>query len=141
MNRTRFHAIRKQVVLLGLGGVALASAARGEVEYTLTRSSMHSGASRSQGGGFELAGSVGQPGAAAQTGGEFEMTGGFQIRYAPTDCDEGGSVNLLDFAGFQACLTGPDGATAIECQCYDTDGSGGVDLLDFAQAQAAFGGL
>ena len=140
MRSTRLHSIPRRTILLSLGGVAFASALAGETEYTISRSSLRGGANRSQGGGFELSSTIGQPAAAAKVGGEFEMTGGFRIAHAPTDCDEGGSVNLVDFAGFQACLAGPDQSTVVECHCYDTDGDGAVDLWDFSRAQAAFDG-
>ena len=56
------------------------------------------------------------------------------------DCDGDGDVDLYDFTGFAACLTGPGGGLGSECGCLDLDGSGDIDLADFAAFQEAFGG-
>jgi len=140
MKRTGLHANGKRALLLSLGGVALASATAGEVEYTMSRSSFRAGANRSQSDGFELSSTIGQPGTSAMTRGAFEMTGGFQIANVPTDCDEDGSSSLSDYSVFLSCMAGPNGSVSPVCSCYDVDASGSVDLRDFAEAQTYFGG-
>ena len=58
----------------------------------------------------------------------------------PGDCNSDWSVDMLDFADVEACLSGPDVAIANEYECHDTDGDGDVDLRDFAAFQPAFTG-
>ena len=57
----------------------------------------------------------------------------------PTDCDNSGVVNLLDFALFDVFFDGPIQGSAGGCRCFDVDGSRSVDLRDFAAMQLAFG--
>jgi hypothetical protein len=59
----------------------------------------------------------------------------------PGDCgDEGGmgrdgDVDLVDCAGFEACVGVPLGEPPGQCVCFDLDGSGQIDLLDFGVFQ------
>jgi hypothetical protein len=51
------------------------------------------------------------------------------------DRDQDGDVDHVDFGRFQACLTGPFGQVALECECFDRDGDlaagdGDIDLQD-----------
>ena len=49
------------------------------------------------------------------------------------DCNNDGTVNLLDFATFAVCFEQSlRGAIGSECDCVDMDGDGDVDLQDFA---------
>ena len=89
---------------------------------------------------FELSGAIGQPDARVSSNGEFELSGGFWFPLAPTDCNEDGSVSLIDYEDFASCLSGPDTDPPPGCKCYDVNRSGTVDLLDFAVAQTAFSG-
>ncbi len=98
------------------------------------------GTIHSTGGNFELSGTIGQPDAGAMAGGAFELTGGFWFALAPTDCNEDGSVNLIDHAALTMCLHGPSGGVVAGCACYDTSRNGAVDLHDFANAQVVFSG-
>jgi hypothetical protein len=98
------------------------------------------GAVRSQGGDFDLSGTIGQPDAGVLSGGSFELTGGFWFAIPLADCNEDGLVGLSDNAGLVACLTGPTTPAGSGCLCFDTDGSGTVDLADYATMQAGFHG-
>lgn len=99
------------------------------------------GVMRSTGGGFELSGTIGQPDAGILNGGEFSLSGGFWFELSPTDCNDDGTVDLLDHELFTGCLAGPDGGVPGGCECLDVDRSGAIDLRDFAVAQAAHSGL
>jgi hypothetical protein len=52
------------------------------------------------------------------------------------DCD----VDLVDFANFQICFTGPGGSAGGECLIHDSDDDGDVDLAEFGSLQLAFTG-
>lgn len=57
------------------------------------------------------------------------------------DWDNDGDVDLVDFVGFNGCMTDPDAAEPPLPQCldsFDTDGDADVDLADFGGFQAAF---
>ncbi len=56
----------------------------------------------------------------------------------PGDINVDGRVDLLDYAPFAGCITGPAGSVAIECQCHDIDRNGTIDLRDFGAIQTAF---
>lgn len=66
---------------------------------------------------------------------EFQGAGG-----TPGDCDGDGDVDLVDFADFQLCFTGPGGSVSAGCECADFDGDGDVDLTDFGSFQLSFTG-
>ena len=51
----------------------------------------------------------------------------------PGDCDDDGDVDLIDYACFHGCLTGPAGGLLPGCEPFDFDADNDVDLLDFAQ--------
>ena len=65
---------------------------------------------------------------------------------APGDLDEDGDVDLLDFAGFLACLAGPQvttppgGCSAATFTACDFDHDGDVDLADFGAFTSDFTG-
>jgi len=65
--------------------------------------------------------------------------GVISARSLPTDCDNSGTVNRLDYALFAAFFDGPVVGSAGKCRCFDVDGSRSVDLRDFAVMQRAFG--
>lgn len=56
------------------------------------------------------------------------------------DADVDGDTDLIDFAMFASCLTGPNPAGAIPegCTVFDFDADGDVDLFDLATFQRAF---
>jgi hypothetical protein len=58
----------------------------------------------------------------------------------PGDSDGNGDVDLVDFAEFQLCFTGPSGTVAKDCAVMDFDDDGDVDLADFGSFQLAFTG-
>ena len=125
---------------------AVAVAQRGGGDFDLSWHTIDSGGGGSStGGGFELAGTIGQPDAGVMTGGEFELAGGFWpgavAESMPGDCDSDGDVDLDDFAEFEACLTGPGGGLSEPaCACFDFDYSGDIDLTDIAAFQLVFSG-
>jgi len=107
----------------------------------LTRVSINGGGAASSGGDMELSVTIGQPDADTMKGGGFEASAGFWFPVPPTDCGADGDVDLLDFAAFSLCLSGPEAGSAPDaCRCYDVDRLGTVDLRDFAAAQNAFTG-
>ena len=56
------------------------------------------------------------------------------------DDDDDGDIDLTDFCGFHACVTGPAaGPVSDPCNNQDADGDGDVDLSDFAAFQRLFG--
>ncbi len=107
--------------------------------YEITRFTIDGGGvMRSTGGDFELSGTIGQPDAGSLTGGDFQLSGGFWFELPPSDCNEDGTVNLLDHDSFTQCMGGPDGGIPDGCGCFDVDRSGTIDLRDFAAAQSAY---
>ena len=131
MNRNRYVSV---VLCLA------ATAVMGQ-EFDLSWHSIDGGGvMRSTGGDFELSGTIGQPDAGSLTGGDFQLSGGFWFELLPSDCNEDGTVNLLDHDLFTQCMGGPDGGVSAGCECFDVDRSGTVDLRDFAAAQAAYTG-
>jgi hypothetical protein len=59
---------------------------------------------------------------------------------APGDSDGDGDVDLVDFAQFSLCFTGPDGSCSGNCCIMDFDDDGDIDLADFSNFQLAFTG-
>jgi hypothetical protein len=59
---------------------------------------------------------------------------------APGDADGDGDLDLVDFAEFQLCFSGPTMQASPECSCSDMDGNGTVDLVDFGEFQLGFTG-
>jgi hypothetical protein len=98
------------------------------------------GAIAAIGDGYELSGTIGQPDAGLASGGGLTLSGGFWFPLAEGDCNTDGGVDLIDFNGFQPCLSGPDGGVRRGCSCFDVDQDADVDLLDVAAFQRAFTG-
>jgi hypothetical protein len=100
------------------------------------------GAMNTTAGALSLSGTAGQPDVGvAVTGGAFSLTGGFWFNVVPGDCNSDGGVNLLDYAAFNACLSGP-GVTpgGTGCPCFYFDDDLDIDLADFAALQTFFSG-
>jgi hypothetical protein len=96
---------------------------------------------RSVAGGYELSGTFGQPDTEVMVAGDLELSGGFWFALVPCDCNEDGGVDLIDYADFEACVTGPEGPLPDpSCMCFDIDSDGDVDLLDVAAFGTAFSG-
>jgi hypothetical protein len=98
------------------------------------------GAVAATGDGYELSGTIGQPDAGLAGGGELTLSGGFWFPLADGDCNTDGGVDLIDFDGFQPCLSGPNGGVRRGCRCFDVDQDADVDLSDWAAFQQAFTG-
>jgi hypothetical protein len=58
----------------------------------------------------------------------------------PGDCTGDGSVDLLDYEIFAACMAGPDGGLLPGCSCFDADQQDDVDLADLSDFQNSFTG-
>ena len=92
------------------------------------------------GGDYELSGTIGQPDPGIASGGGLTLSGGFWFPLADGDCNTDGGVDLIDFDGFQSCLSGPGGGVRRGCRCFDVDQDADVDLSDVAAFQQAFTG-
>lgn len=92
------------------------------------------------GNGFELRGVIEVAHNANPTGNGFDLISGFWFPIAPTDCDEDGTVSLMDYGAFEFCLTGPDAPLDGGCECFDINHNGAIELADFAVSQRAFSG-
>ena len=58
----------------------------------------------------------------------------------PGDLDGDGDIDLDDYAGFAACLTGPDGGVPAGCDLANFDADNDVDMTDVAAFSLAFTG-
>lgn len=56
------------------------------------------------------------------------------------DFDGDGDVDLMDFAQFDSCVTGPGGEASDPCDVFDFDGDHDVDLADLRGMLLAFTG-
>jgi len=62
--------------------------------------------------------------------------GAYEFGIGDYDCDR--TVDLTDFAAWQACMTGPeDGPYPTTCEAFDFDADSDVDFQDFAGFQNA----
>ncbi len=65
--------------------------------------------------------------------------GAYEFGIGDYDCDQ--TVDLTDFAAWEACMTGPDnGPYDSGCEAFDFEFDGDVDLHDFALFQVFFKG-
>ena len=90
----------------------------------------------SNGGDFELSGTIGQPDAGAMVGGDLELVGGFWAISGtnsppcdPCDMNCDGDVNALDIEPFLELLFGPNPMPCDTCT-GDVNGDGSIDALD-----------
>jgi hypothetical protein len=128
----------KQTHMLLVALTAMILTASASAEYTVDWYTIDGGgSSESAGGGFTLAGTIAQPDAGVMmTGTELTIESGFWpgIRgpgLGAGDCDGDGDVDLVDYACFAACMTGPGGGVASECLPFDLDSDNDVDLGDW----------
>jgi len=123
--------------------VLIIAAASVTAQLQIARSTIDGGGglrTTSNGGQFQLSGTIGQPDAGVMAGGSFELTGGYWFGIVPTDCDESGNVSLFDQSSFADCLSGPGNGVLTGCQCFDAYPSGTVDLRDFSLLQVEYSG-
>ena len=132
MQAKNASTLRRILTILAVTPLAITQA------FEISRGTVDGGGGFSSGGSFELEGTVGQPDAGFSTGDGFELSGGFWIEEPPGDCNATGSVNLLDYADMETCLSGPSITPTSDCECFDFDSDGDIDLLDFADFQENF---
>lgn len=58
----------------------------------------------------------------------------------PADCDDDGDIDLVDYACFFNCISGPGGGVQSGCEPFDFDFDADVDIEDFNQFQTSFTG-
>jgi hypothetical protein len=110
-------------------------------QFEITRWTIDSGGVvHSQGGAYELSGTIGQHDAGSLSGGAFELTGGFWFAVHPADCNDEGLVNLLDTVAFVSCMGGPATESSVACRCFDFNGDARIDLMDWVAVQTGFQG-
>lgn len=110
--------------------------------YDLTWYTIDGGGGVSAGGGFEIAGTIGQPDAGPMAGADYELVGGFwagTISSTPPPCpgDLNGdlSVDLTDLS----VLLAHYGETGATYEQGDLNGDGAVDLSDLATLLSYYG--
>ena len=117
-------------------------AAAGAQDFNLTWHTVDGGGGTSEGSGFVLTGTVGQPDAGELTGGDFALAGGFWQPVAggdgcgdcPTDANGDGETGPFDLATLLAAW-GPVEAG----NCLDANGDGDMGPFDLATLLAAWG--
>lgn len=127
-----------------------ALSAQAQTDYTIDWWTMDGGGGISNGGGFELTGTIGQWDASAVdaiSGGDFTVTGGFWAVAQPVcttfvspDFDEDCDVDADDFQAFIECAAGPDIPITPACADKDLDGDEDIDQVDFAVLQRCLSG-
>lgn len=121
------------------------------VDYRVPWHSVDAGGGvSSAAGGYSLFGTMGQPDAGVLTEGDYVLKGGFLPAPPPPpavagDCNNDEAANLIDYADFLNCFTGPhEHPEFVEptpgCTCFDLDGDIDVDLIDFGRFQFSFTG-
>ncbi len=98
------------------------------------------GGGTSSGGGFEVRGAIGQPGAGAMSGGSFVLAGGFWSAPpapCPWDCQAvpSGAVDVPDLLALLGAWGGPQ-TPGTTC---DLDGSGAIAVPDLLKLLANWG--
>ena len=125
---------RKQLLIAILILTTTVSPSRGQSGggFDLTWSTIDGGGATSTGGGFDLAGTIGQPDAQTlpvMTGGTFALTGGFwpvaNVCYCLADMNGDGRKDGRDVQQFVGCVL-----AGGNCSCADTDQTNGVTLAD-----------
>ncbi len=141
MKRATLLAYLWAIVLTALAA-ALAPVSGGN--FDLTWHTVDGGGGSSTGGGFELAGTIGQHDAGpAMTGGTFSLLGGFWPGAGsapgapcPADFDDSGAVDVKDLL----FLLGAWGPCPKKGACLaDFDNSGAVDVKDLLFLLGAWG--
>ncbi len=127
MMARRVSALTPLAALLGVS-ISLAQTGGG---YDLSWNTIDGGGGASNGGGYEVSGTIGQPDAGpVMTGGSFELTGGFWPGAVPS-CACLGDMNGddvkdgADIQQFVDCMT-----AGGSCACADVDGLNGITIAD-----------
>ena len=118
---------RKLIQSFGMAGLFILAGASGAFgQFSIDWHTVDGGGGISEGGGFTVQGTIGQPDAGAMAGGDYLLAGGFWPAF--TFC----FVDLDDWANFagQWLLEGPDlpADIALDDEIVDTN-----DLLGFAE--------
>jgi len=102
--------------------------------YEIRWHTVDCGGGSSSGGPFELSGTIGQHDAGnPMTGGAFGVTGGYWAasQGCIADCNDDGTLNILDFVCFQQLFQADDPAA-------DCNGDGLLNIIDFVCFQTLF---
>lgn len=124
---TRQFALRL-IMVFGFTSIAVGGPPQ---DFDLSWHTIDGGGGVSTGGGFALAGTIGQPDAGIMSGGRFDLEGGFWPGATVISCSCLGDLNAdghrngADIATFLNCVL--DGGS---CLCADIDGVNGVTLDD-----------
>jgi hypothetical protein len=129
-------ALLAYFLALALSAAAAPLAHADDGSFDLTWNTMDSGGGVSTGGGFELAGTIGQPDAGlVMTGGGFAFTGGFWPAAGggttcPADFDGDGDVDTADLLYLLGCWGEA---------CGDVNGDGTTNTADLLELLGAWG--
>ena len=121
---------------LALSAAAATLAHADDGNFDLSWNTLDGGGGVSTGGGFEFAGTIGQPDAGlVMTGGDFAFTGGFWAAVdtgttCPADFDGDGDVDTADLLQLLGCWGEA---------CGDVDGDGDTDTADLLALLGAWG--
>lgn len=120
----------------------LTAAAMAGTGYEVSRWTVDSGGDfYSTGNSWEVSGTVGQADAAVMSGNGWTVSGGFWFGVPFADCNQTGTVSLLDYQEANGCLTGPAAPYGgSDCVCVDADVDDDVDMLDVAEFQLGYTG-
>ena len=132
---------------------ALLIAAAASAQFDLSWRTIDGGGAESTGGGFALAGTIGQPDAGAMSGGDFELSGGFWPGASGSgdecvrdpewlcdgDVDGDGVVNPVDHGLVQANFCTASSCTDAQLCQYDMDCDGQINPVDSGIVQGLFG--
>ena len=130
---------------LVIGTSAAARFAAIDADFDLTWHTIDGGGGASAGGGFELAGTIGQPDAGTMTGGDFILSGGFMagVSAAPPEppicpADINGDAEV-DGADLSLLLGAWGQCDDPEACAADLTGDGQVDGADLSLLLGAWG--
>ncbi|MBI1827290.1 MAG: hypothetical protein HY287_03815 [Planctomycetes bacterium] len=132
--------MRRAILAMVAGGFLLGNVPAHSDDVVLPRAVIAGGGGVSDGGHFEVHGTIAQSTVGRTSRNSFTLTSGFWFEEPPGDCDEDGTTSILDYSALNDCLDGPASDLLAGCECIDFDSDGHVDLFDFARFQNSFAG-